>query len=121
MDQRFLIPMPLAEKPAADGGGLGIYIDTEGKRLYWSASFPLPKIAERVIVTINRIGASVITGYFAEAGYLGVMALPDSPPEYLRRQRLELLAKSPREALPQWILDGVCCLFGAEIASEDRL
>ncbi len=61
MDQRFLIPMPLAEKPAADGGGLGIYIDTEGKRLYWSASFPLPKIAERVIssATTARVARQI--------------------------------------------------------------
>ena len=52
--------------------GFALY-DFEGERLRWSAPFPLPAIGTRIYITMNSIGWATVEGFFAEAGYLGLL------------------------------------------------
>lgn len=92
-----------------------VYMDENGNPLKWSANFPLPEIGSRVYIILNRIGWAVVKGYFAEAGYLGVMTLATNPPKWLRDQR-KRNQKDPRFVnSPDWVKEGIGCEFGAEI------
>ena len=105
-------PSPWAEK------WFGVYLDQSQNRMRWSASFPLPRIGDRVKVNMNGIGVAKVVGYFSSPGgkdsgiFLGVMALPEDPPKWLRDQ-VKRAAKD--ESRPQWIRDGVGCYFGTEL------
>lgn len=37
----------------------------------------VPKVGDRVKVTMNGLGTGVITGFFVESGWLGVLVQPD--------------------------------------------
>jgi|TARA_R110000787_G_scaffold56284_8_gene129463 hypothetical protein len=54
--------------------------------LKWSGEGAVPAIGDSVYVKINNIGQGVVTSYFTEGGYLGVMVQPDSPPEWYVKQ-----------------------------------
>lgn len=57
---------------------------TEGKK--WSAEFPIPKIGDRVIATINRLGPATVLDYFWESGYQGIRVELHSRPEWHQKQ-----------------------------------
>lgn len=56
----------------------------------WSGGakgFQVPPVpGDRIKVTMNGIGPAVVLGRFEEHGYLGLMVLPDNPPEWLVKQ-----------------------------------
>lgn len=52
----------------------------------WSADFDVPSIGEDVIIRINGIGRAKVVGYASQGGYLGVMTVPYSPPDWWIRQ-----------------------------------
>ncbi len=84
------------------------YLDTEGRVLIWSASFPLPAIGTRVYVTVGKIGWAEVRGYFRSGKWVGVMTKPERVPASLKLHSL------PRDA-PGWMKMGVGCQFGDEI------
>ena len=75
--------------------------------LKWSADFDAPSIGEDVIIRINGIGRAKVVGYASQGGYLGVMTVPCSPPDWWIRQNGP---PSPDNAAPA---------FGAEITRVD--
>lgn len=70
----------------------------------WSACFDVPSIGEDVIICINAIGRAKVVGYATQGGYLGVMTVPYSPPDWWIRQN------GPPS------LDNAALAFGAEIS-----
>ena len=48
----------------------------------WSGTFNLPKIGQRVNVTVNGMGTGVVRSYFFESGYFGVEVLLDVRPKW---------------------------------------
>lgn len=68
----------------------------EGK---WSGTF-IPEIGEKIVAAVNGIGESEVLGYYLQAGWIGVIALPNNPPEWFVKQNGK---------------NAVCGLFGAEI------
>jgi hypothetical protein len=89
------------------------YAEMDGNLLKWSGSFPLPEVGAHVYITMNNIGWAYVEGYFASAGYLGVMTRATNPPAWLRRQQRER-ANCPNS--PEWVRKGIGCEFGTEIA-----
>ena len=75
--------------------------------LKWSAQFDVPSIGEDVIIRINGIGRAKVVGYASQDGYLGVMTVPYSPPDWWIRQNGP---PSPGNA---------ALVFGAEISRVD--
>ena len=73
--------------------------------LKWSADFEVPSIGEDVTIRINGIGRAKVVGYASQNGYLGVMTVPYSPPDWWTRQNGP---PSP---------DNAALAFGAEISS----
>lgn len=135
--ERFFILTPTpTDRLAADSEGrlFPVYLDASGLEMKWSGKSALPAIGERVYMKINSIGWGVVKGYAESHGYLGLLVNPENPPDWWKKQRRNnakehaLAVKlGPEKAaiervrvLPQWILDGICCVFGAEIdlASE---
>lgn len=70
----------------------------------WSAAFDVPPIGEDVILRINGIGRAKVVGYATQDGYLGVMTVPYSPPDWWVRQN------GPPNS------DNAALAFGAEIS-----
>lgn len=60
--------------------------ETDGAACWSAHAFPPPAVGDRVRVAVNGIGWAVVTGYFVEAGYLGVIALCEAPPERFLKQ-----------------------------------
>jgi hypothetical protein len=52
----------------------------------WSSLKPPPEIGDRINVRVNWIGTCTVLRYFVEHGYLGILALPDKCPEWMREQ-----------------------------------
>lgn len=73
----------------------------------WSADFEVPSIGDDVIIRINGIGRARVVGYASQGGYLGVMIVPHSPPDWWIRQNGP---PSP---------DNAALAFGVEIARID--
>lgn len=71
--------------------------------LKWSADIDVPSIGEDVIIRMNGIGRAKVVGYASQDGYLGVMTVPYSPPDWWTRQNGP---PSP---------DNAALAFGAEI------
>lgn len=113
-DGKFFIPAPAAtsERGRGDTRHCTVYLNSKGQRLLWSASFPLPRIGDRIVITMNGIGPAIVKGYFSEHGYLGVMTRALKPPAWLRKQRKD---EAKRTDMPQWWRDGIGCEFGSEI------
>jgi hypothetical protein len=70
----------------------------------WSGDFDVPAIGEDVIIRVNGIGSAKVVGYATQNGYLGVMTVPYSPPDWWVRQN-----GSPSP-------DNAALAFGAEIS-----
>ena len=64
----------------------------------WSGSFE-PRKGQRVTVTMNGLGVGVISDFFFEDGYKGVVVKLENPPVWHQRQ----------------CPDGLAHVFGAEI------
>lgn len=45
-----------------------------------------PAIGERVQVTFNQLGTGTVTGYFVEAGFLGIILKADNRPDWHKKQ-----------------------------------
>ena len=75
--------------------------------LKWSAQFDVPSIGQDVIIRVNGIGRAKVVGYASQGGYLGVMTVPYSPPDWWIRQNGQPSA------------DNAALAFGAEISSID--
>ncbi|GER21373.1 hypothetical protein VCH24_64250 [Variovorax boronicumulans] len=73
----------------------------------WSADFEVPSIGADVIIRIYGIGRAKVVGYASQGGYLGVMTVPYSPPDWWIRQN------GPPSA------DNAALAFGAEISLVD--
>lgn len=54
--------------------------------LKWSGDFEVPLVGEDVIIRINAIGRAKVVSYASQGGYLGVMTVPYSPPDWWVRQ-----------------------------------
>jgi hypothetical protein len=52
----------------------------------WFGGEAPPKVGDTIRVTINNIGPAVVTGYFIEEGFLGVLNQPISPPDWYVKQ-----------------------------------
>jgi hypothetical protein len=116
--ERFFIPPPIPTsetKKDANDQLLPVYLDEKGRPLLWSGGFPLPAIDSRVFVKMNNIGWALVKGYYASAGYVGVMTLPLSPPAWLFEQCLE--DHDPDR--PEWAKKGIGCEFGSELSLVD--
>ena len=71
--------------------------------LKWSGELPIPAIGERVTTLVNNMGSGVVESYFIEHGYLGVLMVLDSPPEWHIKQ-----CKGTRH-------EGIAGVFGSEL------
>lgn len=132
MDERFFIPEPVFDAARTRTYGMGgkehkqdvlVYKDQDGNELVWAAAFPMPKVGDKVTITMNGIGPAIVKGYFAvypapdyeydRTIFVGVMTLATKPPAWLKRQNKEDQKNLNK---PRWIRDGIGCEFGTEIA-----
>jgi len=114
--ERFFIPAPSPSsqtKMDDANNTFPVYLNDRGEPLMWSGDFPLPAVGSRVFITMNNIGWAVVKGYFESYGYLGLMTLPLSPPEWLIKQRGEALKERNS---PHWVREGIGCEFGSELS-----
>jgi hypothetical protein len=121
MKERFFIPEPVAtgemSKPRKlDDAVFPTYREDDGNLLKWSGDFPLPKVGDRIYITMNGIGWAFVQGYFESEGYLGVMTFATKPPAWLRQQNKKA-AKDVTK--PEWYRRGIGCEFGTEIALKN--
>lgn len=137
MAERYFIvtPVPLGTKaPNSQGLMFPVYLAGETE-LKWSGKMTLPVIGSEVLVTMNKLGPGEVIGYCASHDWLGLMVKLENPPEWWKKQRGRMIEESARAAKigpqqaalerlrvwPQWILDGVSVVFGAEIESGAQL
>ncbi|MQX49643.1 hypothetical protein [Sinorhizobium medicae] len=76
MSYRELDTVPAYEAPIWEDGRV-----MNPEVLKWGGKEPPPAIGEEIVVTINRCGAAVVTGYFIEHNWLGVRCRLTNPPE----------------------------------------
>lgn len=96
----------------------------------WSGKKELPAIGAKVKVTMNSLGPAEVVGYYESHGYLGLMVKFENPPEWYRRQVKNNIEETNRalkigpekaqveriRAMPEWVLQGIGVVFGAEVA-----
>jgi hypothetical protein len=76
----------------------------------WSNSkMGIPSIGDRVHATCNSYGPSTVIGYFTEAGWIGVLVMPDKCPGFYMNQNKEAFKNPDLKTLLRF------CFFGAEI------
>src|SRR5579863_10395026 len=132
MAERFFIdkPVPLGtEAPNSQGKMFPVYLSGE-EELKWSGKgFPLAAVGARLNVVINKLGPGEVVGYCASHGWLGLMVKLESPPDWWKKQRGNMIEESARATAlgpekaakehirvwPQWLLDGISVVFGAEV------
>lgn len=132
MSEKFYIltPTPTGRfAPNSDGQMFPVYLDASGNEMKWSGAGLLPQIGERVYMKINSIGFGKVEGYCDSHGWLGLLVMPENPPDWYRKQiqqRVDETSKACRlgpvkakiervRVWPRWTCDGVACVFGAEI------
>lgn len=118
MSAKFCIPKPTyiwQEVPGQQS--FALYQTADGETLKWSGTFPLPDIGTKIYISMNSIGDAIVKGYFAEEGYVGVMAIALDPPAWLVSQRKRNLThkRATGESIPTWIKEGQSTVFGSEI------
>ena len=52
----------------------------------WSSPHEVPAIGQDIVIRFNGIGRARVVGYATVSGYLGVMTVPYSPPDWWVRQ-----------------------------------
>ena len=99
------IPDGLFVRPTTDA-------EREDKtRVKWSGkSLTLPKVGDRIKVTMNGIGHGTVLGYFIEYGWLGLHVKPEVQPDWLVKQERERKRKAT--FYPNQVL-----VFGTEVAA----
>ena len=55
-------------------------------QIKWSAEFEVPAIGDDVVIRMNNIGRAKVVGYASHDGYLGVMSVPYTPPDWWAQQ-----------------------------------
>ena len=61
-------------------------IKTEGALMWGGKGVEPPAIGSEIVVTINGCGPAIVTGYFEEGGFLGLMCRLTNPPEWHVKQ-----------------------------------
>jgi hypothetical protein len=111
---KFDLPKPIFRAPNMGGKGWICRL-SEGDKMVWSNDRPLPELGQKIKVTMNGIGFATVIGYFSETvnegSYIGVMAVPHNPPQWLKKQNRDGAAKADK---PLWYRAGVMCVYGAE-------
>lgn len=132
--ERFFILTPTKTDrlaPNSQGDLFPVYLDASGSEMKWSGKGELPAIGERVYMAINSIGYGTVKGYCESHGFLGLLVLPENPPEWYRKQVKQHVDETikarrigPEKAKierlrewPSWICEGIACVFGAEVRS----
>jgi hypothetical protein len=66
----------------------GKFVDDGTNRPRWGRQATPPAVGARVRITMNRLGAGIVTGYFVEANWLGLLVQLDNEtrPEWHRQQ-----------------------------------
>jgi hypothetical protein len=77
---------------------------TSKDQIKWSAEFEVPAVGAGILIRLNGIGRARVVGYATHGGYLGVMSVPCTPPDWWIRQN------GPPTP------DNAALAFGAEIA-----
>ncbi|WP_240650058.1 hypothetical protein [Variovorax atrisoli] len=77
---------------------------TSKDRIKWSGEFEVPVIGADILIRFDGIGRAKVVGYATHGGYLGVMSVPCTPPDWWIRQN------GPPTP------DNAALAFGAEIA-----
>jgi hypothetical protein len=52
----------------------------------WGGKVPPPPIGTEILITINKCGPAIVTGYFVEDNFLGLLCRLTSPPEWHKKQ-----------------------------------
>lgn len=60
--------------------------DVAADHYAWSNALPLPMVGDYVRVAVNACGTGVVTGYFTDGIWIGVIVRLSSPPEWYVRQ-----------------------------------
>ena len=89
-----------------------IYLDAQGDEYLWTGASPLPAIGDKINLRINNIGNAKVVGYHTSNEWLGIMAQPDNPPDFIKKHTKE--AQDDPNA-PKWRKEGICCAFGIEV------
>jgi hypothetical protein len=59
---------------------------TSKDQIKWSAEFEVPAVGADILIRLNGIGRAKVVGYATHGGYLGVMSVPCTPPDWWIRQ-----------------------------------
>ena len=54
--------------------------------LQYVSDKPLPKVDDELTVTFNGINKVIVTGYFVEYGFIGLLCRPIDPPQWYIKQ-----------------------------------
>jgi len=82
----------------------------EGRQVKYSEHDRVPDIGERITISMNSIGPAVVKGYFIEFEFVGVLAVPVTPPDWWKRQNADY--NGP--------LKDCCGVFGSEIELTEK-
>lgn len=118
MNERFFILTPTAtgRTVAVEGCGTpAIFLDASGAEMKWGGKNALPEIGERIYVSMNTLGYAKVVGYAESYGWLGLMVEFENPPEWHVKQRERHKNDATK---PQWLKDGIGCIFGVEFRRE---
>lgn len=90
LDKREAAPMTYVEYDTPPAYVEGEWIDgklvNREAPVKWGGKEPPPAIGAEIVVTINRCGPAVVTGYFVEDGWLGLRCKLHNPPEWFVKQ-----------------------------------
>ncbi len=64
----------------------GKLVNGKAGLILWGAEAPPPDIGVEIVVTINRCGPAVVTGYFTQDGWLGLKCRLHNPPDWHIKQ-----------------------------------
>lgn len=84
--------------------GLDKFPEIDGVDIKWSGSF-VPKIGDMVRCKVNNIGPGKVLGYYLEHKWVGIIVMPDAPPEWYVNQNGS---------------NAPCGLFGVEFGRIDE-
>lgn len=118
MSERFFIltPTPTGRTVEVPGCGVpAIFLDASGNEMKWGGKNALPAINDRVYVSMNSLGYAKVVGYLESHGWLGIMVAFENPPDWHKKQTR---ANAKNTAKPQWVRDGIGCVFGVEFRLE---
>lgn len=95
--------LPSYEAPVWEGEGNSCRV-VNRDAIRWAGDVPPPAIGTQIIVTINNCGPAIVTGYFIEDNWLGLLCrLLDAPAWHKRQNKGDPLghAFGPEFKLPE--------------------